>query len=390
MELDLLYALTNRSGTQDWHDIMRETRRHAQMADELGYDRIWLGEHHFDTDGSDASPNPVMLATDLAARTQRIRLGMAAVSLTLWHPLRLAEDLAVLDHFSEGRLDVAFGRGILPIEVMNLNPQANRWNGSDNSREIFDENLAIVRGIWTEDPFSWKGKRYTFPEPGTKFIHSPGAPMPRGWVGENDELVAFGMTPKPFQRPTPPQFAVTESMTGFAHAARNGLRPITWYPSGQVLKNLFETYRAETAAATGRPPALGEGCGVLRLCCIAETDEEARRIAEPGIVEFFEFLCRVRGIGVWLDADEDPEDPRYREMDPWELLMERDHLMIGSPDSVLERMTRLTRSHGIQNWLLQMGFPGIPAPDVDRSLRLFAREVMPEIRKLDTSLTAAS
>ncbi|MCG3754034.1 LLM class flavin-dependent oxidoreductase [Amycolatopsis sp. Poz14] len=390
MELDLLYALTNRSGTQDWHDIMRETRRHAQMADELGYDRIWLGEHHFDTDGSDASPNPVVLATDLAARTERIRLGMAAVSLTLWHPLRLAEDLAVLDHFSEGRLDVAFGRGILPIEVMNLNPQANRWNGSDNSREIFDENLAIVRGIWTEDPFSWRGKRYTFPEPGTKFIHSPGAPMPQGWVGENDELVAFGMTPKPFQRPTPPQFAVTESMTGFAHAARNGLRPITWYPSGQVLKNLFETYRAETAAATGRTPALGEGCGVLRLCCIAETDEEARRIAEPGIVEFFEFLCRVRGIGVWLDADEDPEDPRYREMDPWELLMERDHLMIGSPDSVLERMTRLTRSHGIQNWLLQMGFPGIPAPDVDRSLRLFAREVMPEIRKLDTSLTAAS
>ncbi|WP_033294111.1 LLM class flavin-dependent oxidoreductase [Amycolatopsis jejuensis] len=390
MELDLLYALTNRSGTQDWHDIMQETRRHAVMADELGYDRIWLGEHHFDTDGSDASPNPVLLATDLAARTERIRLGMAAVSLTLWHPLRLAEDLAVLDHFSEGRLDVAFGRGILPIEVMNLNPQASRWNGSDTSREIFDENLAIVRGIWTEDPFRWQGKRYTFPEPGTKFIHSPGAPMPQGWVGEDDELVAFGMTPKPFQKPTPPQFAVTESMTGFAHAGRNGLRPITWYPTGRVLKNLFETYRAQAAAATGQAPAFGEGCGVLRLCCIAETDEEARRIAEPGIVEFFEFLCRVRGLGVWLDEGEDPEDPRFREMDPWQLLMERDHLMIGSPDSVLERMTRMTRSHGIRNWLLQMGFPGIPAPDVDRSLQLFAREVMPELRKLDSPLSAAS
>ena len=135
MKLDLLYALTNRSGELSWHEVLEVTRRHAVMADELGYDRIWLGEHHFDVDGTDASPNPIMLATDLAARTSRIRFGMAAVSLTLWHPLRVAEDLAILDHFSDGRLDVAFGRGILPIEVMNLNPEANRWNGSENSYE---------------------------------------------------------------------------------------------------------------------------------------------------------------------------------------------------------------------------------------------------------------
>ena len=385
MELDLLYALTNRSGKQTWHDVMLETRRHTAMAEGLGYDRIWLGEHHFDVDGSDASPNPIMLATDLAARTERLRFGMAAVSLTLWHPLRVAEDLALLDHFSDGRLDVAFGRGILPIEVMNLNPAASRWNGSDNSQEIFEENLAIVRKIWTEDQFSWVGKRHIFPEPGTKFIHSPGAPMPEGWVGEDGNLVAFGMTPKPFQQPTPPQFAVTESMGGFVGAAQKNLRPITWYPTGGVLRNLFENYRAEVGETTGVTPPLGEGCGVLRLCCVAETDEEARRIAEPGIVEFFEFLCKVRGIGVWLDADEDPDDPRYREMDPWEFLMERDHLMIGSPDSVIDRMSRMTESHGIQHWLLQMGFPGIGAADVDRSLELFAREVMPEVRKLDSS-----
>ncbi|MFA3877977.1 LLM class flavin-dependent oxidoreductase [Streptomyces sp. MMCC 100] len=388
MEIDLLYALTNRSGDMTWHEVMQQTRRHVVAADRLGYDRVWLGEHHFDADGTDASPNPVMLAADLAARTERIRFGMAAVSLTLWHPLRLAEDLAVLDHFSEGRLDVAFGRGILPIEVMNLNPAADRWNGSDNSREIFDEHLEIVRGIWTKDPFSWSGNRYTFPEPGTKFIHSPGARMPEGWVGENDELVAFGMTPKPFQQPTPPQFAVTESVEGFLSAARNDLRPITWYPTGRVLRNLFERYRDEVRATTGVTPALGEGCGVLRLCLVAETDEEARRIAEPGVVEFFDFLCKVRGIGVWLDADEDPEDERFRRMDPWELLMERDHLMIGSPESVAERMSRMTESHGIQNWLLQMGFPGIGTADVDRSMEIFAREVMPRVRKLDSSATA--
>jgi alkanesulfonate monooxygenase SsuD/methylene tetrahydromethanopterin reductase-like flavin-dependent oxidoreductase (luciferase family) len=126
------------------------------------------------------------------------------------------------------------------------------------------------------------------------------------------------------------------------------------------------------------------------MCCIAETEEEARRASEPGLVEFFEFLCRVRGIGVWLDADEDPNDPKYREMDPWQLMMERDHLMVGTPDSVLERMTRLTKSHGIQNWLLQMGVPGVVTADVDRSIQLFGREVMPELRKLDASLATTA
>ncbi|PBC53559.1 LLM class flavin-dependent oxidoreductase [Rhodococcus sp. ACPA1] len=389
MKIDLLYALTNRSGELSWHEVLEATRRHAVMADELGFDRIWLGEHHFDTDGTDASPNPIMLATDLAARTNRIRFGMAAVSLTLWHPLRVAEDLALLDHFSEGRLDVAFGRGILPIEVMNLNPAASRWNGSDNSRAIFEENLEIVRRIWTEDLFSWSGERYTFPEPRTKFIHSPGAPMPEGWVDEQGDLKAFGMTPQPFQQPMPPLFAVTESVEGFRGAAQKGLKPITWYPTGQVLRNLLDLYREEKAAVTGATPDLGEDVGVLRLCYVAETDEQARRVTEASVVEFFEFVCRVRGIGVWLDADEDPEDPRFKEMDPFDLLMERDHLMIGSAASVTEKMTRLTRSHGIQNWLLQMGFPGVAHDEVDRSLELFAAEVMPEVRKLDSTLAAS-
>ena len=81
MKIDLLYALTNRSGELSWHEVLEATRRHAVTADESGFDRIWLGEHHFDTDGTDASPNPIMLATDLAARTNRIRLVRAARSV---------------------------------------------------------------------------------------------------------------------------------------------------------------------------------------------------------------------------------------------------------------------------------------------------------------------
>ncbi len=224
MKIDLLYALTNRTGEMSWNDVLQTARHHAQLADELGFDRIWLGEHHFDVDGTDASPNPIQLATDLAARTKSIRFGMAAVSITLWHPIRVAEDLAVLDHCADGRLDVAFGRGILPIEVMNLNPEADRWGGADNSIEIFDEKYEIVQKLWTEEVFSHEGKRYTLPTPGTKYLHAPGAPDPEGWLDDDGNLVAFSLYPKCYQQPHPPLFAVTETERGFRDAARKHRR----------------------------------------------------------------------------------------------------------------------------------------------------------------------
>ncbi len=388
MELDIYYTLTNRSGEMAWGDVLQATRRHSEMADELGYDRIWLGEHHFDVGGTDACPNPVLLAADLAARTKRVRIGMAAVSLTLWHPVRVAEDLAMVDHFSDGRLDVAFGRGILPIEVLTLNPDADRWNGPDTSREIFDENFEIVTGLWTEDAFSYEGKRFKLPVPGTKYFATPGQDPPAGWTTEDGELVALGLMPRPFQRPTPPLFSVTESESGFVGAARKGISAITWYPTGDVLRGLFEAYRDAVAEVTGTAPPLGENLGVLRLCLIADSDDEARRIAEPSIVDFFNLVNEVRSIGVWLDADEDPDDPCFAAMDPWDLLMERDHLMVGSPESVLERMTRLSESHGIQNWLLQMGIPGIDDAQIERSIELFAGGVMPGLRQVGASTTA--
>lgn len=382
MRIDLLYALTNRTGEMSWNEVLQSTRRHAIMAEQLGFESIWLGEHHFDTDGTDACANPVMLAADLAARTKTLRLGMAAVSITLWHPLRLAEDLAMLDHFSDGRLDVAFGRGILPIEVINLNPVADRWHGQDVSKAIFEENLKIVKRAWTQDPFSWKGERYTFPQPGIKYAPAHNAPYHAAYANEQGDLVAFGLVPRPFQQPTPPMYAVTETMPGFLGAAPADLGVITWYPTGQVLKNLFEAYRQEVGKITGTPPPLGERCGVLRLALLADTDEEARRITEPHINSFFDFICKVRSLSVWLDADEDEKDPRFAAMNPYDLLMERDHLMIGSPDTVYEKMARMTKSHGIRHWLLQFGFPGIRNAELERSMQMFSKEVMPALRRL--------
>lgn len=390
MRVDLLYALTNRSGQMSWNEVLQAARKHAAMADELGFDGIWVGEHHFDADGVDASANPIMLAADLAARTKRLRLGLAAVQLPLWHPVRLAEDLAMLDHFSGGRLDPAFARGIVDFEVMNINPEADRWSdGPAKSEAIFDENFEILKAAMTMESFSYKGNRYTFPYPNLKYKHGFGALETHNNVDyglntpdENGILKGLGIVPQPLQKPTPPMYVVTESMSGFMGAARRDIGAITWYPTGKGLTDLFKTYQSEVARLHNRQLDLGERCAVLRLAFVAKTDEEARRVTEDAVDGFAKFVNYVRRANMWLDVDEDQNDPRFADIPMFDLLMERDHLMIGSPESVIERMTRLSKSHNVKHWLLQMGFPGIPSADLESSLELFGREVLPAIRNL--------
>jgi alkanesulfonate monooxygenase SsuD/methylene tetrahydromethanopterin reductase-like flavin-dependent oxidoreductase (luciferase family) len=390
MRVDLLYALTNRSGDMSWGQVLEATRRHAIMADDLGFDGIWLGEHHFDADGVDASANPIMLATDLAARTKRIRLGLAAIQLPLWHPVRLAEDLALLDHFSGGRLEPAFARGIVDFEVMNLNPEADRWSqGPEKSEAIFDENFRAMKAAMTMESFRFQSDRYTFPYPNLKYKHGfGGVETPNNidhglnTMDENGMLKGLGIVPQPVQKPTPPMYMVTESLGGFLGAAKRDTGAITWYPTGKGLAQLFQTYRDAVAEHHNKQLELGERCAILRLAFVAPTDEEARRVTENAVDGFARFVNYVRRANMWLDIDEAQDDPRFADIPMFDLLMERDHLMIGSPQSVIERMTRISKTHNVKHWLLQMGFPGIRGPDLESSLELFGREVLPALRNL--------
>ncbi|MDF2444743.1 MAG: hypothetical protein JWR01_2946, partial [Subtercola sp.] len=105
MRFDVSTVLANPGRKKLWSELLDDVRERAELADAYGFDGLWIGEHHFNAEGDDNLPNPVLLAADLAARTTRIRLGMGAVALPSWHPIRLAEDLAMLDHFSNGRVD---------------------------------------------------------------------------------------------------------------------------------------------------------------------------------------------------------------------------------------------------------------------------------------------
>lgn len=391
MRVDLLYALTNRSGDMSWNEVLQATRKHSMMADRLGFDGIWFGEHHFDADGVDASANPIMVAADIAARTERIRLGLAAVQLPLWNPIRLAEDLALLDHMSGGRLDPAFARGIVDFEVMNINPAADRWtDGPAKSEAIFEENFEIMKAAMTMPSLRYKSGNYEFPYPNLKYKHGfGGIENPNNvdhgvnTIDEKGNLHGLGIVPQPLQKPTPPLYIVTESLSGFSGAARRDMGAITWYPTGKGLTELFKVYQAEMARLHNRHLPLGEGCAVLRLAFAAKTDAEARAVVEGPVTGFAGFCAYVRRSNVWLDIDEDQNDPRFKDAPiTYEMLLDRDHLMVGSPDSIIERMTRMSKELNIKHWLLQTGFPGVTGPQVESSLELFGREVLPAIRNL--------
>ena len=123
---------------------------------------MWLGEHHFGPYGVGDLPNPILLGADLAARTSRIRIGQMANIALLWHPIRLAEDLAILDNMSGGRVEVGLGRGIWPYEGPQFHPNADPRRDKEN-RELFRETVEILRAIWTNEYFFLPRHQLQFP-----------------------------------------------------------------------------------------------------------------------------------------------------------------------------------------------------------------------------------
>jgi alkanesulfonate monooxygenase SsuD/methylene tetrahydromethanopterin reductase-like flavin-dependent oxidoreductase (luciferase family) len=148
-----------------YRDLVAEMREVAILLDEGGFDYIWLPEHHFSIWGRELLGNPLLALADLAVRTKRIRLGLAAAIITHWHPLRLAEDLALLDNLTDGRLEIGVGRGNYGLEATNLNPIADP-NNQDQNFKVFTESFEIIKKALSEDRFSYRGQFYQFPAPG--------------------------------------------------------------------------------------------------------------------------------------------------------------------------------------------------------------------------------
>ena len=354
--------------------LLDNLRQQTALAEELGFEALWLGEHHFSPFGVGDLPNPILLGADLAARTSTIRIGQMANIATWWHPIRLAEDLAMLDNMSAGRLEVGFGRGIWPYEGPQFHPNADPRKDAEN-RELFQETVEIVRKIWADQSFDHQGTNYTFPVPDTIFSHPALASDP-AWQ-DGDRVTRLRVTPRPYQQPHPPLWMTVSTDRSVTTAAQMGLKACYWQPPPLRIRQRMEIYAEARSTSEGRPYRLGEDQAVMRSTYVASSMEEARRDAEAGIMSAFIFNDPFRGRQVFTNPGEEL-DPEVK-LD-WDFLEPRT-LLVGSPDNVAEKIQELQEVCNLDYLLVEFAHFGIPQRKMLRNLENFGTKVMPRFAR---------
>ena len=357
-------------GATNAAEMLDNLRQQTALAEELGFEAMWLGEHHFGPYGIGDLPNPILLGADLAARTSRIRIGQMANIAPWWHPIRLAEDLAILDNLTEGRIEVGFGRGIWPYEGPQFHANADPRKDAEN-RELFRETIEVVRKIWSDEYFSHQGENYSFPADNTVFSHPSYQPDPAWQDGER--VTRLRVTPRPYQKPHPPLWMTVSTDRSVTTAAELGLKACYWQPPPLRIRQRMELYAETRSKLEGRPFSLGEDQAVMRSTYVASSMEEARRDAEAGIMSSFIFNDPFRGRQVFTNPGEELSDDVRLD---WDFLEPRT-LLVGSPDHVAEKIQELREVCSLECLLVEFAHGGIPQRKILRNLENFATRVMP-------------
>ena len=361
-----------------YKQILDEARDIAMYCDKKNWDSIWFTEHHFNHEGMEACPNPLMMCTDIAARTKQIRLGQACNVITFWNPIRLAEDIAALDHLSNGRVEVGIGRGVYGREAIHMNVEADLKDQAKNKR-LFQETLTIMKKAWTEQFFDHKGEFYTYPSPNFVWQHDMSPPNADFVDLETNKIKKISVIPQPHQRPHPPIWQVVDSTGSIEWAAKNGINCIMWIPTVKTLKKRFEIYKNAKSESEKRDVPMGEGIRLVRDMFVAETMEEAKRLAGKHMVDYMRWVCHWRGLGNHADPGEElPETKNKLDLLNYDFLHKR-NMLFGTPDYIIEKIKELQSELNLKNLLVWSNFPGVKHEDAMKSIKLFNEEVIPKI-----------
>ena len=369
--------------------IIEEAREITEYCDKNNWNSIWYTEHHFNHEGMESCTNPLMMCADAAARTKNIRLGQACNVITFHNPIRLAEDIATLDQLSKGRVEVGIGRGVYGREAINMNKESDLKDQAKNFR-LFSETLEIMKKAWSKDFFSHQGEFYTYPSPNFIWQHDMSPPKENIVDLKTNELKQISVLPKPYQKPFPPISQVVDGERSIQWAAENGLNTIMWIPTVKALKKRFEIFKEAKSKVENRDVPLGEGISLVRDMFVAETMEEAEKMAGEHIVNYMRWVCHWRGLGNHMDPDEKlPETKNKLDLLNYEFLHKR-NLLFGTPEFVIEKIKELQQELNLQNLQVWSNFPGIKHEDCMRSIKLFTEEVIPNIKSENTNIQRAS
>ena len=340
----------SRSAGQTDAEAFAQSFAQVDAAERWGLDAIWLAELHFLPERSVASA-PLVLASAIAARTRRMKIGIAVQVLPLCHPLRLAEEVATLDHISQGRLIFGVGRSGFPRTYEAYGVPYGE------SRERFAEVLEILERAWSDERFSFEGSFYKF---------------------RNITIV-----PRPLQKPHPPLRIAATSADTYPAIGAMGLPIFVAVRLGTIeeLGPNITAYR-EAYRSAGH---VGQGQVYLRVpIYVGETEASARAEPEQSIMQFY------RTLGLQIEDSATRAGARASEQraERGQALQTigyedalRDKVIVGTPGSVAMRLQDLTRKLGLNGVLAELNCGGLIGNEkVMRSLQRMCEQVAPRFR----------
>jgi natural product biosynthesis luciferase-like monooxygenase protein len=318
----------------------------VSYAEELGFDSIWIGEHHF---CRYICPAPQIIAAAIAQRTKRMRIGTAIALLPHHDPIRLAEDYALVDLLSGGRLDFGVGRGFIKATYDGFN------QSMDESRGRFDESLDIIEGAWRQTAFSYHGKFYT----------------------ANNVTIL----PRPLQQPAPPVYmAAAVTPESFIAAGKKG-HSIMLAPFAQsrgALKENVQLYK-ETLKQSGHSSKDLDIVGGYHSF-VDETPELARRKWESHYMRYMHFvgmLITPEEYGSqyesWRRSGRALKEVTFDQMYP-------DQVLCGDPSQCVDRVALLRDQFDVTHFWVYMDLGGLEQRELRQSMERFATRVIPQFR----------
>jgi alkanesulfonate monooxygenase SsuD/methylene tetrahydromethanopterin reductase-like flavin-dependent oxidoreductase (luciferase family) len=346
---------------QRGHEVYNRYLDELEFADALGFDGVCVNEHHQNAYGLMPSPN--IMAACLARRTSRVKLVILGNVLTLYdHPLRVAEELAMLDVVSGGR--------VIAGQVVGTGNEFFSYNVNPTyARERFHEAHDLIVRAWTDPgPFAWEGKHYRF-----RYVN---------------------VWPKPFQQPHPPIWipgsGSTETIEWVAEQRYTYMVLPTLAPYALRAQSA-ELFRqaCERNGYTARHSQIGWGIGVY----VAETDAQAVEEYEPHFWYYARNLLRNRdtfqsppghsSVRAVLSTLERRRRSRPGSFATWEEIQQQGFVVVGSPATVRDRLKEIALTTGLGTLIPNFSVGNVPHHLTRKSMELFAREVMPALREIN-------
>ena len=350
MEFGVFYQLPcdeDQSAQQRYADTIAQ----CQLADSLGFDNAWLAELHFHPTFS-ITPSPLLLASAVAQTTRHIRLGTAVNLMPLYHPIRLAEEIATLDVISGGRAILGIGRGIIPSHFEGYGVSM------EEGRKRFDECLRLIVDAWTKDELDFQGEYY--------------------------QVRDVGVVPKPLQKPHPPIHVAATGPDTFELVGSMGynllVAPVI--AGNQPAVDGAKVYR-EMLAKAGHDPKKGKLSVTLPIY-VSEDRHKTAGVLEETINSY------IKSVQVMMTS---PAANRAAAVNPRIARMQegigklnyeqvlKDNTVIGTPEECVERLNQFQELFGAQEYSGWFNIGGrLPHDVVTKSMQLFAEKVMPEFR----------